>query len=351
MFDIDWASAGTKCSLSASRYSVNSDGYLAGNGAAAAIHDSNVITPCCFDRREFVTLVTMLRQMLLCTGLSALAFLGCAEPEELSTTMQAATVKSYETTSCSTAVVLGLSLQIADEVNCMMPGQLARFEPTATILFSSAAVLPYLDPEAQIALTKAALGTTIRINSAFRTVAQQYLLRRWKDLGRCGITAAALPGRSNHESGRAIDVSNYAAVGSRLRSNGWDDNVAGDEVHFEHLSSPDIRGADVQAFQRLWNRNYPTDLIAEDGDYGPATESRLAKSPGEGFAIGAMCGTPTPPPTGTFPDDVTDDEGGDTGSSDGGCGCRSSDGRGGLLSAVSLVMLVGWMVLRRRQPC
>ena len=141
------------------------------------------------------------------------------------------------------------------------------------------------------------------------------------------------------------------AVGSRLRSNGWDDNVAGDEVHFEYLSSPDIRGADVQSFQRLWNRNNPGDLIAEDGEYGPATETRLAKSPGEGFAVGAMCGTPTLPPTGTFPDDVTDDEGGDTGSSDGGCACSGSAGTSGgdRTTTVGLMLLVAVIVGRRRR--
>ncbi len=317
---------------------------------AVTNYDNNVITARRCDRGEFATVAAMLRQIVLCIGVSALALLGCAEPEQFGTTSQAATVKSYETSACSTAVVLGLSLQIADEVNCMMPGQLARFEPTATIIFSSAAVLPYLDPEAHSALIQAAAGTTIQINSAFRTVAQQYLLRRWKDLGRCGITAAALPGRSNHESGRALDVSNYAAVGSRLRSNGWDDNVAGDAVHFEHLSSPDIRGADVHAFQRLWNRNNPNDLIAEDGDYGPATEARLATSPGQGFAVGAMCGTPTAPPTGTFPDDLTDDEGAGAGASDGGWGCSSSDRNGGARTTAGLLILVGLVVSRRRRP-
>ena len=40
---------------------------------------------------------------------------------------------------------------------------------------------------------------------------QQYLLYRWFQLGRCGITAAAVPGNSNHESGRAIDVGNHEA--------------------------------------------------------------------------------------------------------------------------------------------
>ncbi len=284
----------------------------------------------------------MLRLISLGSAGALVCFAGCAEPENLSETSQAATVKSLETTSCSTSVVLGLSLQIADEVNCMMPGQLAKFTPTANIVFASQAVLPYLDLEAQAALTKAAVGTTIRINSAFRTVAQQYLLRRWKDLGRCGITAAALPGRSNHESGRALDVANYATVGSRLRANGWDDNVAGDAVHFEHLSSADIRGADVQAFQRLWNRNNPTDLIAEDGDYGPNTEARLAKSPAGGFTVGAMCGVPTPPPIGTFPDDVNDNEGGDTGSTtEPTGGCSAGSGSANVASLFVMAMLVG----------
>ena len=288
----------------------------------------------------------MLRLISLGSAGALVCFAGCAEPENLSETSQAATVKSLETTSCSTSVVLGLSLQIADEVNCMMPGQLAKFTPTANIVFSSQAVLPYLDLEAQAALTKAATGTTIRINSAFRTVAQQYLLRRWKDLGRCGITAAALPGRSNHESGRALDVDNYTAVGARLRANGWSDNVAGDAVHFEHLSSADIRGADVQAFQRLWNRNNPTDLIAEDGDYGPNTAARLAKAPAGGFTVGAMCGTPTPPPVGMFPDDATDDEAGDTGSADTSSGCNASSGSANVGILLVMAMLVG--VRRRR---
>lgn len=74
-------------------------------------------------------------------------------------------------------------------------------------------------------------------------------------------------------------------------SKGWAHNVPGDPVHFEHLSSPDIRGKDVEAFQRLWNRNNPGDQISEDGDYGPQTEARLKKSPATGFAVGATCGT------------------------------------------------------------
>ena len=56
--------------------------------------------------------------------------------------------------------------------------------------------------------------------------------------------------------------------------------------HFDHVASPDIRGMDVHAFQRLWNRNHPEDPIDEDGVYGPNTDARLAQAPAEGFPIG-----------------------------------------------------------------
>ena len=105
------------------------------------------------------------------------------------------------------------------------------------------------------------------------------------------IAVAAKPGRSNHESGRALDMSNYSEWITTLGVHGWSHNVPGDPVHFEHLGSPDIRGADILAFQRLWNRNAPDDQIAEDGDYGPITEARMKMAPAEGFGIGAVCGS------------------------------------------------------------
>ena len=198
-------------------------------------------------------------------------------------------VESFEATSCSTGDVLALSVQIADEVNCMAPGMLVRFDPMPGVEFTGSAVLPYLGEQARDDLYAATAGATepARINSAFRTVVQQYLLRRWFELGRCGITAAADPGRSNHESGRALDIDNYDQWISVLDAHGWAHDVAGDPVHFDHLASPDIRGADVLAFQRLWNRNAPEDPIAEDGDYGPTTEARVKQAPAEGFGIGA----------------------------------------------------------------
>jgi hypothetical protein len=189
--------------------------------------------------------------------------------------------------SCSTASVVGLSHQIAAEIACIAPGTLERFSAAGRIRFVSSAVLPYLHPDALRALQAAASQREVDLNSAFRTVAQQYLLYHWYEAGRCGIPIAASPGRSNHESARAIDVANWSGVIVDLERHGWAHDVPGDVVHFDHLASPDLRGLDVHAFQRLWNRNHPGDRIAEDGAYGPQTAARLARAPAGGFAVGA----------------------------------------------------------------
>jgi MYXO-CTERM domain-containing protein len=229
---------------------------------------------------------------LLTLSVTLAAGSGCLAPGEdevhVSETTQAATVSTYTSSGCSTAVVLGLSKQIADEVSCINPTGLRRFASSSRIQLTSNAVMPYLSSVAKTNLESLASTRTVQINSAFRTVAQQYLLYRWKQQGRCGIAAAATPGRSNHESGRALDVANYSALASTFVARGWS-RVAGDAVHFDHRASPDIRGLDVRAFQRLWNRNNPGDKIAEDGAYGSATEARLRKAPATGFARGASC--------------------------------------------------------------
>jgi len=217
---------------------------------------------------------------------------GCTSPTDpdLGSIASEVSVGTYQTSGCSTSVVVGLSKQIADEIGCMNPASLQAFSQSANIVFSSNAVLPYLGAPAKAAILKVGAANSLQINSGFRTVAQQYLLYRWYQQGRCGITAAATPGRSNHQSGRAIDLSNYSSRITAMRNQGWSHSVPGDPVHFDHLASPDIRGMDVKAFQRLWNRNNPADKISEDGAYGPQTEARLKQAPATGFATGAVCG-------------------------------------------------------------
>jgi len=258
-------------------------------------------------------------------------------------TADADPVESFVDTGCSTEVVVQLSEQIAREVDCLMPGQLVEVAEGDGLVFSGGAVLPYLGEEARDDLLAAAALGEIRLNSAYRTVAQQYLIVRWFEAGRCGITAAADPGSSNHESGRAIDVANWSERVSVLGANGWSHTVPGDEVHFDHLGSPDLRGSDVLAFQRLWNRNHPEDPIDEDGDWGPATEARLSESPSEGFAIGESCAYPDignfhgphkPPRTS---EDLDEDPGGG--------GCSAGGDRGGL---AVLLLALGYLGRRRK---
>jgi uncharacterized protein (TIGR03382 family) len=171
----------------------------------------------------------------------------------------------------------------------MQSDSLVELTPGTNVSFSSNAVLPYMSAKAKTALLKVAETKNLQINSGFRSVVQQYLLYRWYQQGRCGISAAARPGNSNHESGRALDLSNYSSVITAMRNQGWSHSVPGDPVHFDFLGSPDIRGRDVKAFQRLWNRNNPDDAISEDGEYGPQTEARLKQAPATGFEAGATC--------------------------------------------------------------
>ncbi|MGE0399406.1 MAG: M15 family metallopeptidase [Kofleriaceae bacterium] len=229
--------------------------------------------------------------------LVGLLAVGCAEPEDpiYGEVQSEVNVSAYVTSGCSTSVVVGLSKQIAEEIGCMNPTSLVKFAPGGNLTFTSTAVLPYMSAAAKTALGKVTQNYTIQVNSGFRTVAQQYLLYRWYQQGRCGISAAASPGRSNHQSGRALDIANYSSRVSAMANQGWSHSVPGDPVHFDYLSSPDIRGKDVLAFQRLWNRNNPNDRIAEDGAYGPQTEARLKSSPATGFALGPTCGAQAAP--------------------------------------------------------
>lgn len=218
--------------------------------------------------------------------------------------------------ACSTAPTARLNAQIAQEMNC---GGSDLFGSIADVtnIDRGAAASPFLQKPAADALRRAMAQVphrTVRMNSGWRSVVQQYILKSWE--GRCGIRIAATPGRSNHESGLSIDIEYNSEVARALRNQGWQwycDRTnggrysgCGDPVHWTYVGrgSRDLRKDSVKAFQRLWNHANPHDRITVDGIYGGQTASRIRKSPLAGFDEGASCGgDPAPEPQ---PDEPSD---------------------------------------------
>jgi 3D (Asp-Asp-Asp) domain-containing protein len=223
------------------------------------------------------------------------------EPEDRGDAVSGGTVAQAASGSCSTTSVKGLSLQIIEEGKCIEPDAFVEVPQLSNVSFGSA-VFPYLEKPARDALVKAIQASpskSISFNSMLRTVAQQYLLYRWSQTASCGIGLAAKPGNSNHETGLAFDTSDHVAWKSALTSAGFKWFGSSDKPHFDYVGAGAVsyKGVDVEAFQRLWNRNNPNDIIDEDGAWGPATEARMKKAPASGFAIGAQCGdAPEGPP-------------------------------------------------------
>lgn len=195
---------------------------------------------------------------------------------------------------CDTSIVRGLTSQLFAEMNCIAPNTMVNFKgPNITI---TNPVEPYLAPAASAAMKRAvaASGTFITINSAWRSVAQQYLLYKWWKAGQCRIQVAATPGKSNHQSGRAIDIPSYSFWLNKLQAQGWRWLGNSDRVHFDYNGAADQSARSVLAFQKLWNKNNSSKL-SEDGQWGPNTENAMKSSPATGFAKSG-CGPVTPPP-------------------------------------------------------
>ena len=197
--------------------------------------------------------------------------------------------------SCSTTSVKGLSKQIIEEARCMTASAYAKVSDLGNVSFGGA-VFPYLVKPARDKLHSALNGNkgkSMTVNSMLRTVAQQYLLYRWYQNGSCGIGLAAKPGNSNHETGLAIDISQYSSWKGTLQAHGFKWLGSSDPVHFDYAGSgaKNYKGLDVKAFQRLWNRNHTSDKIDADGIWGPQTEARMKKAPAAGFKKGPTCGS------------------------------------------------------------
>lgn len=213
------------------------------------------------------------------------------------------TVQEAAARSCSTASVDGLSRQIIEQGRCINPKAFVPL-PSRPNLVVGEHVFAYLEASARDGLLRALDSrkkSTMTINSALRTVAQQYLVWRWSASKRCGVQLATPPGESNHETGMALDIAEQADWRQTLEQHDFHWLGAIDRVHFDYKggasSASSQRAVDVLAFQQLWNRNNPSDTIAESGHYNPETEQRLKKSPPDGFASGAACKGRTPKPS------------------------------------------------------
>jgi N-acetylmuramoyl-L-alanine amidase len=191
-----------------------------------------------------------------------------------------------DVTDCSTFAVRGLDIQLIYQMNKISPGLLVRIDDLNVAL--SQAAHPWMQTSAKETLAKAIAtrGQKMEINSAYRTIAGQMLLRSHYRSNRCGISAAAPPGKSNHNNASAIDIEDSGGWRSALEASNWKWIGSFDPVHYDCVD-PNIKSIHqiaVQAFQQIWNSRRPNDPVANDGDFGPVTASRLRYAPAEGFS-------------------------------------------------------------------
>ena len=210
-----------------------------------------------------------------------------------------ASVQQAAVESCTTASVDGLSRQIIAQARCIKPNAFVPL-PSRPNLVVASQVFPYLELEARDHLLKAVDARPklkMTVNSALRTVAQQYLVWRWSASKRCGVPLATPPGESNHEVGFALDIAEAGTWRPALEAQDFKWLGASDRVHFDYKGASATPGnaTDVLAFQKLWNRNHPTDKISEDGRYSPNVEQRLKQAPPDGFTLGPSCSKASPP--------------------------------------------------------
>ena len=124
------------------------------------------------------------------------------------------------TPGCSTSACNALSQQLIHQMNVMNPNILVSFDDLNVKLKKAA--FPYLQAPAKAALARAIQerGKTLTVNSGYRTIAQQLLLFNW---GRsCGYPVVAPPGRSNHQSGLALDINDHNGWKPYLQKHGGD---------------------------------------------------------------------------------------------------------------------------------
>lgn len=192
----------------------------------------------------------------------------------------------------STSIVNGLSQQLIYQLQLNLPDAFTSFDDLNVDLLDAA--FPFVQAAAKEGLARAIQdrGSKMLVNSCYRTIAQQMLL--YNDRGN-NSNPVASPGRSNHQTGLAIDIEDARGWEPYLMRYGWNP-LAGDPPHFNFEGDDriDIRSKSILAFQQLWNKNNPNDPIGEDGSFGPQTESALNRSPAQGFAKAPWDDKPRP---------------------------------------------------------
>jgi N-acetylmuramoyl-L-alanine amidase len=184
--------------------------------------------------------------------------------------------------ACDTGLARGLSRQLIAKLNRMVKSAILVEVSHPLIDIGDNAVNAYLQPAAATALIKAVeqRGVRLKINSCLRTTIQQHLIKRQCANGLCGIPAAAAPGRSNHEQGRAIDIEDPYKWQPFLENHGWSKLGDWDRMHFDfHDGRTDVASLQITAFQQLWNYHNPDHQIAVDGHYGEITGEKIDSSP------------------------------------------------------------------------
>lgn len=189
-------------------------------------------------------------------------------------------------TSCSTAGLKALDLQLIRQVQTLAPDALVSFSHLN--VSTGGGCHAYLQASAVRSLELALANrpsVRMKVNSAYRTLAQQCVLYNHYQHHRCGITAAAMPGSSNHNTGLAIDIEDAQGWRPYLEKHSWDWLGSFDAMHLDYKDgrSRDLKSLSILAFQQLWNFNYSDKKMLEDGVWGTKTHQCLLSTSIEGF--------------------------------------------------------------------
>lgn len=187
---------------------------------------------------------------------------------------------------CETSSVTGLDAQLLYQINLIKPGLLVKIDDIPNLTLGGS-VHPWVQAGVRTGLIAALAkrkGEAMTINSAYRTIVGQQLLRSHAENNRCGILAAAPPGKSNHNNASAIDIEDAYDWRLALETSGFTKLGDWDPMHYDCVRGViDMRELSIKAFQMLHNLANPGDRLAVDGDYGQLVASRLRNAPIYGF--------------------------------------------------------------------